>query len=1030
MSGQDHLLKAATYDELPAQLRLLSEKIHHAAHLLPAQGPIGVFIHHNTLHAFEHQTFDEAVRTGSRIFGCEPYLTEDRYRAELSRGRILFSELRTVLERDLGARATETVHGLSTQLDLRLAMLQHPLRTGEGHELDWFMAETDALEHVRRDVSEVQRRRLITETRHWVMRRLRGSLPGVEQPAWIGGLFSRFEETRIEDWSDARWEAFTLSALWEVCGEGVHMAGQSGSLVKPMVRHRDLLVALGGMDSDLLVNEVLIRFCAAFLDQGIAHRTLPDRDSGLFQAFCATHRQGGRMAAWWLKGLREEAERLQNNGVSALASIHESLELLGVNSDETDDFLSATLLALRGWGGMIWHVEERADRVHHAVPRGSLIDFLAVRLLLERIALQAAARASLNYRGELATLRADLAARLPSERPSGEKQRAFLVFQLAQLLGWTPEQLFHLNRRAWAVLFDEIEKFTELDRRRVFHLAYEHRFRIQTLDALASRAGTKPQEPERPSFQAVFCIDEREESIRRHVEEVAPTAETFGAAGFFGVVMYYRGAAAADFVPLCPVVVRPQHWVSEAVDRRLLGEERRRSSTRRRLGMALQSFHGGSRRIVSGAFFSTAFGLLATVPLVARVVFPRLTARFSGFFGSFIAPPQLTRLALERTTPASSPAEENHGFLLEEMINICERLLRDIGLTSRFARLIVVFGHGSTSLNNPHESAHDCGACGGGVGGPNARAVAQMFNDPRVRESLKRRRIAIPADTVFVGGLHNTANDKLTFFDVDWVPTSHQFEFDVACQALQEASVRNAHERSRRFISAPLGLTPPAAKHHVEGRAEDLSQVRPEWGHATNAICIVGRRQKTRGLFLDRRAFLVSYDPEQDDAATTILARILGAVVPVCSGISLEYYFSYVDSYGWGSGSKLPHNLTGLLGVMDGALSDLRTGLPWQMVEIHEPVRLLFVIEATPAALLSIMESNPAIKTMVCNLWVQLAALDPATGALSVYHNGVFEPHTFEAGPLPVAASSAEWYTGWRDHLEFAEIVSLATSPK
>ena len=103
------------------------------------------------------------------------------------------------------------------------------------------------------------------------------------------------------------------------------------------------------------------------------------------------------------------------------------------------------------------------------------------------------------------------------------------------------------------MLLDEVEGFTELDRRRVFHLAYEHRFRIQTLDALASRAGRKPQEPERPSFQAVFCIDEREESIRRHVEEVAPTAETFGAAGFFGVVMYYRGAAAADFVPLCPV---------------------------------------------------------------------------------------------------------------------------------------------------------------------------------------------------------------------------------------------------------------------------------------------------------------------------------------------------------------------------------------------------------------------------------------------------------------------------------------------
>src|SRR6185503_4424990 len=172
------------------------------------------------------------------------------------------------------------------------------------------------------------------------------------------------------------------------------------------------------------------------------------------------HRQGGGMAPWWLKGLRAEVERLQNDGTSALASIQESLNLLGVRSDETDAFLSATLLALRGWGGMIWHVEERADRVHHAVPSGSLIDFIAVRLLLERIALRAVAQASLAYRGEPATMRVDLASQIPSTRRNCEKQRAFLVFQLAQLLGWTPEQLFHLNREAWVVLFDEAESFT------------------------------------------------------------------------------------------------------------------------------------------------------------------------------------------------------------------------------------------------------------------------------------------------------------------------------------------------------------------------------------------------------------------------------------------------------------------------------------------------------------------------------------------------------------------------------------------
>ncbi len=1005
------------------RLQKLRETVLHAAHLLPAQGPIGVFIHHNTLHAFEHLPFDEALRAGSGVFGCEPYLSEDRYREELGRGRIRFSELSTVLRRDLGARAEQNVQGLSTRLELRLAMLEHPLRSGEGHELDWFMAETDALRHARRDVSGVQRQHLVTETRHWVMRRLRGSLPGVRRPAWLDEFFTRFQERRIEDWNEARWEAFTMSALWEVCREGVHLAGERHPEPRVLIRHRDFITALGGLDSDLLINDVLIRFGSAFLDQGVAHWDLPERDRGLFHAFCALHEAGGGGSAWWLGGLRAEVARLRANNVGALASIQESLDALGVRGDETEAYLSATLLALRGWGGMIWHVEQRPDRVHHAVPEGSLIDFVAVRLLLERLAVRAAARASLGYEGEQTALRSELAARLASQRPTSDRQRAFLVFQLAQLLGWTPAQLFHLTASGWSKLFDEVEEFTELDRRRVFHLAYEHRFRVQTLDALSARTGVAPLR-ERPSFQAMFCIDEREESIRRHVEEIAPTAETFGAAGFFGVVMYYRGAAAADFVPLCPVVVRPQHWVSETVDRRLSEAARRRSGTRRRIGMALQGFHGGSRRIVSGAFLSATLGLLATLPLVARVIFPRLTARFRGFFGGFIAPPPLTRLVLERGTPKPGPDEASHGFLPEEMINISERLLRDIGLTGGFARIVLIFGHGSTSLNNPHESAHDCGACGGGRGGPNARAIAGMLNDARVRTALAGRGLAIPADTVFVGGMHNTANDDLTLYDVDCVPATHQFEFETACQAVREAAVRNAHERARRFGSAPLGISPPAAKRHMEGRAEDLSQVRPEWGHATNAICIVGRRRKTRGLFLDRRAFLVSYDPFQDDAETTILARILGAVVPVCSGINLEYYFSYVDSPGWGSGSKLPHNLTGLLGVMDGAMSDLRTGLPWQMVEIHEPVRLLFVIETTIEAMRKIMARNPVIHTMVHNRWVQLAVMHPETGALSVHHDGEFEPHVPQAGPLPVAASSREWYAGWREHLEFAEILT------
>jgi uncharacterized protein YbcC (UPF0753/DUF2309 family) len=220
-----------------------------------------------------------------------------------------------------------------------------------------------------------------------------------------------------------------------------------------------------------------------------------------------------------------------------------------------------------------------------------------------------------------------------------------------------------------------------------------------------------------------------------------------------------------------------------------------------------------------------------------------------------------------------------------------------------------------------------------------------------------------------------------------------------------------------------LKLTIDEALKHVESRAEDLSQVRPEYGHATNALCFVGRREWSRGLFLDRRAFLQSYDPTQDDHEATILNRILQAVIPVCAGISLEYYFSIVDPAGYGCGTKLPHNVTSLLGVMNGASSDLRPGLPWQMVEIHEPVRLLFVIETTPKAMRLIIERNEQITRLVEGRWVQLALFDPDKVEIRLYRNGQFELHSLESLELPKVESSINWYRGWREHLDFATVV-------
>lgn len=1013
-----------------ASLEALGHAIEKAVHLLPAQGPITVFIHHNTLHAFEDLPFDEGIVRGAKVLGCEPYLPESHYRDALSTGRIRADDLLAVLEDDLGMKAIDGIARLVSRIDLRMAMLQYPLRIGPAEELLWFVVMTDALRRVRAVVSAAAKQKLIAETRRWVMRDLRGGSGAMQRsttagrPGWVTELFEQFPESEIETWDAATWEAVTLEVLWRVCREGVRGLPEFVPPLSIPKRHRDLLLRITGIDIDHQVHPILIRFCAAFVDQGIAPWPLPNREQGFFRAFASLYRKRVGSPERWLRRLRPQLSRIHYHGVSARESVLESLHLLGVPDTEWELFIEETLLALRGWGGILQQIATRGDRVAHSIHSESLTEFLAVRLLLERYALAQAAEESLHYIAPLDLLRDELRRRLPLGPQPSEEQRAFLVFQLAQVFGWSAERLHHRTAEHWSDLLREIEEFHGMERRRVLHLAYEKRLREQTLDALILHRRWKVSAT--PRFQVITCLDEREESFRRHLEEAAPDCETFGAPGFFGVAMYYRGAADAHFVPLCPIAIRPRHFVEEYAEEPLR-ETRWRRKARRALGTASHRLHLGTRGIVSGALLTVGLGVLATVPLVGRTMFPKLAGRIRGRLSRLIHSSPRTRLELERRelgqgAPEPGPHVGQLGFSVLEMTDIAERQLREIGLTRDFARLVLVIGHGSHSMNNPHESAHDCGACGGSVGGANARALAQMLNDLRVRATLAHRGLIIPRDTRFLGALHNTCNENLKVFDKDRLAKTHYGDLAYAQQAIKTALNRNAHERARRFQSAPLTLTTDDAREHMGNRAEDLGQVRPEWGHATNAICVVGRRDRTRGLFLDRRAFLVSYDPTQDDAEQTILTRTLAAAVPVCAGINLEYYFCRVDPAGWGCGTKLPHNITALVGVMDGAASDLRTGLPWQMVEIHEPVRLLVVVETTPEVMLRLMARQEAIARLVRNAWVRLAVLDPNSSHCELFEGDRFFPYRPQANRLPRAASSVDWYRGWRDYLEFAEI--------
>lgn len=1016
-------------------LATLEQVIERAALLLPTQGPITAYAFLNALQALEHLPFHEGLKLGAKLYGCRPYMPANYYRTKLAHSRKRVEELSAVLLEDLGDSADVLIGFLGTRYHLRLAMLQYTLRMADATELEWLIAESDALRKFRADAPGLNRERTIEETRHWVMRDLRngastrsaaGSFPDTSEDQRIREvvqrLFEAFGKSQVESWSDDTWEAYALHLLWHVCQRGTERVMENITPTQRWLRHRDALLEATGEDSDRLVHEVLTRFTACFVDQGFAGWMLPRRDQGYYRAFMAYYGQSKGPPDRWLRGLKAEIERLEIAGTTPIESVCESLQLLGVDETEADMFISATLLALRGWAGMLWQLEVRPDRVPRSVAPGTLIEFLAVRLILERLALTHLATQELQTEQPLARLRTIVPPPETSEEHLTIDQTAFIVFQLAQVRGWLPHDLHNLAQADWEALVAEVTAFSGLERRRLLHVTFERRFRTHALDAIVARVRRKPVEVAQPRFQATFCIDAREESFRRHLEEVAPDVETFGTAGFYGVPMYYRGAADAHFAALCPVVIKPTRWVVEDVVYNLEETHRRRAVARRALGTASRRVHVGSRNFAAGAILATGAGALATVPLVARILFPRFSAQLRKTASSFVEAPNVTRLRLERLDPTPSSEGDGIGFSLEEMADMGERALRDIGLTSNFARLVLILGHHSACLNNPHKSCYDCGACSGQAGGPNARALAMILNDARVRAILSNNGLEIPAETYFIGGMHNTCTDSITFFDLDLMQRGHLHDFEAAKVILEETCRRNAHERCRRFDLAPLDISLDGALRHVEERSEDLAQTRPEYGNSTNALCIVGRWPRFRGLYLDRRPFLMSYDPTQDDEEATILGRILGAVIPVCAGINLQYTLSYIDNSGWGCGTKLPHNVTSLLGVMDGAASDLRPGLPWQGVDIHDPMRLVFVLETTEQAIRKVMDRNENVRNLLQNEWAQLAILDPHSDEIQVFHNNTFRPYKPESTNLPHASSSLDWYRGWREHLDFALI--------
>ena len=1025
-----------------------------AGEAIPFFWPMRTFIHHNPLYGLEQLPFHQALAEGKRLFHGSGYLDRAEYQRYLAAGRVDTERLAELVARHLSSYPAS--HPADPRLDLQRLLLT--LLTQTARSPDWMPALADAV-----DV-------------HAALR---------------------------EDPPPRREVDAQILA-------GLVMADLSPE--RPLHAGVDLLF---GTEIGATLDELVIKSCLDFFDEGQSVWRMPDRDQGLFRAWSALARRNLRL---FIRGLQ----------ISRILAVDETPEgiisyvmgELGVPEDAWMDYFTAELTRLHGWTGFIrWRSGAKNHHWSRHYPADP-VDYLAIRLVLGLALLRehAARRKTPATQPDLARFvqtrpgeaylrrefhsgqvlpamahavedalasRSDkrMARLLPEylarkrELEAGNLARG--LAELADKAG-QGEALRHLGPESLGKLLELLADFARAEGP-IWLQAHEAHYMDRLLRGL-SLAAPRPRE-KRPFAQAMFCIDVRSERIRRHLETVGDY-QTFGIAGFFGIPVGFIGMEKGSETPLCPVVVAPKNLVVEM--RIAHGGDQDAF-----ISVLEQVFHELKASVLSPYITVEAIGLLfgldmfgkSLAPLaynrwrsrlhpektdsrllldklsreqadsiiraLQRALIVKAVGRELGIQREAVTDEMIRELretalgnregatALARHFRLDARAEANFiqrlrdvyrvdqgytriqmerlgriGFTLDEQVNYVTVALRSIGLTRDFSRFVLVAGHGSTSENNPYESALDCGACGGNHGLVNARVLSQIANKPAVRERLRGQGIDIPDDAWFVPALHNTTTDQIKLHDLDLLPASHLVYLERLTNGLLAASRLCAAERMPTLAPGRIAAGPARAYRDAQRNAADWSQVRPEWGLSRNAAFVIARRQVTEKLDLEGRVFLHSYD-YRCDAKGRLLENILAGPLVVGQWINMEHYFSAVDNERYGSGSKVYHNVAGRFGVMTGNLSDLRTGLPAQTVvkdgrPYHEPLRLLTVIEAPFDHARSAIEGVARVKGLVHNGWVRMAILDPKTGMFHQFEDGGWRLLAVHAAaPVPLSEELA-----------------------
>ena len=705
------------------------------------------------------------------------------------------------------------------------------------------------------------------------------------------------------------------------------------------------------VDLDSLVHPLLFRTLCNYLDQGIAIWNFPVWHKGFLASIRELERNS--LVSFF------RTQRARSLLLKGHCTFRQLLRIL-VGFDESlyEHYLFDQQFAHQGWSGMVAVIEDHPEALLDR-RNITLHDLIIFELLLEIDALD-------YYLGEYW---------LPLEQALDER----------------PSDLFA------SVEVSELDEVTLM-----WQEAYEWSYYD---DVLAAIQKVQPAAKSvQKTFQAVFCIDDRECSLRRWLERTDPCCETYGTPGFFGVAFYYQPDHGKFFEKLCPAPVIPQHLIKE------IGVRRKHQSD--------AHFGKKSHSLFRGWLITQTLGFWSAVKLFINIFRPSLGPATAS---SFRHMEKQSKLTIECSNADYREKGLQVGFTVDEMTDRVEKLLRSIGLVSEFAPIVYVIGHGSSSVNNPHYAAYDCGACSGRPGSVNARVFCYMANHREVRAKLSGRGISVPDNTIFIGGLHDTTRDEIQFFDEDTLRLQHRELHHYYTGVFNQALSLNAKERSRRFILVDTRKPPEEVHEDVKLRSVSLFEPRPELNHATNALCIIGRRELSRCLFLDRRAFLNSYNYQLDPEGK-ILLDILRPAAPVCGGINLEYFFSRTDNQKLGAGTKLPHNVMGLIGVANGIDGDLRPGLPSQMIEVHDPIRLLMLVEHYPEVVLKVIKQDSATYEWFANQWIHLIAIHPDNRDLFVFSDNQFTKYEPVTNALAVVRNLEEFVETHHENLPVVQL--------